>query len=106
MLSCAVASRRFAVDQMVVSVGPYRFHSVVPGVVSFFSSQDGRASPPHSNFMPGAAIQPALVSIFQVAGVACMTVAPLLRINAINALASAAVSREAIVRQAPLSKGE
>src|SRR6476661_2227860 len=72
-----LASTGAADDQIVVSVGPYTFHSLPTRLPIRPASSTGSASPPHRAFKPGAPFHPASSSIRQVAGVACAIVAPL-----------------------------
>src|SRR5256885_15735010 len=54
-------------DQMVVSVGPYIFHTS-PRSTSSLASSRGRASPPHKILRRGGVVQPASRRSRQVAG--------------------------------------
>src|SRR6267143_1551890 len=82
-----------SVDQIVVSVGPYMFHnSPQRGSSSLANSRDN-ASPPHSTLSLRSPFQPASMSIRQVAGVACMMVAPQAAIRSFKSNPSEAVSR-------------
>src|SRR5689334_14239002 len=65
------------VDQIVVSVGPYMFQSEEQRVINSRANSDGSASPPQRTFISLRPAQPCSISILQVAGVACITVAPL-----------------------------
>jgi hypothetical protein len=58
-----------AVDQTVVSVGPYRSHALVSTKdLSQAARSAGRRSPPHSMVKPAGGRQPTVRSICQVAG--------------------------------------
>src|SRR5262245_22214553 len=63
-------------DQMVVSVGPYTFHTSPTRSTMLPDSSLGSASPPHNPLRSGPPSHPASSSIRHVAGVACITVAP------------------------------
>ena len=66
---------RAQVDQTVVSVGPYMFHSSPARAEQRLGQRPrGSASPPHSALNAAPPRQPASSSMRQVAGVACMTV--------------------------------
>ena len=91
-----LAARAPPVDQMVVSVGPYMFHSSPPSASRRSASSRGSASPPHSILRPGVPVQPLSSSSRQVAGVACNTVTLAQRRSARRAcLPSSAVARSA-----------
>jgi len=75
---------RFAVDQIVVSVGPYMFHNSKSRSTNASASASGNASPPHNALKPGRPRQPESTSIRQVVGVACITDAPHASINRAN----------------------
>ena len=62
-----------SVDQIVVSVGPYMFHSSPPPARAV-GERAGSASPPQSAVRPGRPGQPASSNRRQVAGVACIRV--------------------------------
>ena len=96
---------RSTVDQIVVSVGPYRFHSSPPPASSGAASSGGSASPPHSIRSPGPPVQPASSSSRHVAGVACSTVAPAWVSRACSSFPSAASVRLAISTRAPTVSG-
>src|ERR1051326_75654 len=53
---------RWMVDQMVVSVGPYMFHSSAQRGSSASARSGGSASPPHSTFNCGDPLHPAAIS--------------------------------------------
>ncbi len=57
---------------MVVSVGPYRFHSSSQRSSSRSASSRDSASPPHSTLRRLSPFQPASINMRHVAGVACM----------------------------------
>src|SRR5665213_4206461 len=61
----------FIVDQIVVSVGPYTFHTF-PILVSWSFIPSFTASPPISMLMCSLFVQPASVNNCQVEGVPCM----------------------------------
>ena len=65
---------------MVVSVGPYMFHSERSGSPSFVASSALSASPPTQAFSPGMPSQPDSSSRRQPDGVACIIVTPLLQL--------------------------
>ena len=67
---------RWTVDQTVVSVGPYMFHSPAQRGRRFSARSRRRASPPQSTFTFGDPPQPAWTSARHVTGVACITVQP------------------------------
>src|SRR5256885_2047266 len=94
---------RLMADQMVVSVGPYRFHNSPPAARSRSANSPPSASPPHNFLNPVAPpLHPDSNSSLQVAGVACISVALLEESEAANSLPSTAVSRLAMTRRAPL----
>src|SRR5436190_908401 len=61
-------------DQIVVSVGPYMFHTEPQRARSSFAIEPERDSPPHRAFRRGLPVQPAASNICQLAGVPCITV--------------------------------
>ena len=63
------------VDQIVVSVGPYMFHSSEPQSTSCFARPISSASPPQRIFRPSKPDHPVCSNMRHVAGVACMMVA-------------------------------
>src|SRR3569832_375881 len=71
------ASPRATVDHTVVSVGPYIFHSARTRGSNASTSSRERASPPQSAMREGLPSHPSESNMRQVAGVACMSVAPL-----------------------------
>ena len=93
-----------AVDQIVVSVGPYRFQSSAPRSISCAASSCGRPSPPHRIFSPGP-VQPASTSSRHVAGVACITVAPSVSSSVCSWRPSVTSSRVATTTRAPTMSG-
>ena len=93
------------VDQIVVSVGPYMFHSSSPSPTRLSASATGSASPPHSAFIPAGGVQPESTSIRHVVGVACMIVAPLLCSSSASARGSVVVAAGAITTRAPVISG-
>jgi hypothetical protein len=74
LIRSSPARMRCRVDQTVVSVGPYMFHSSPPPVSRRSASVRFIASPPHNIRRPAWLVQPASSSKRQVAGVACMIV--------------------------------
>ncbi len=60
-------------DQMVVSVGPYMFHTS-PRSTNSPANSAASASPPHKIFSPFFPFHPASTSMRHVAGVACIIV--------------------------------
>src|SRR5438552_18919257 len=61
-------------DQIVVSVGPYMFHTEPQPAKSSSAIEPERDSPPHRTFRRGLPVQPAASNICQLAGVPCITV--------------------------------
>src|ERR1700678_2281199 len=96
---------RYIVDQMVVSVGPYMFHSCPQRGISFFARSPEKASPPHNALRLMLPSQPDSISSDHVAGVACNSAAWLPSSNALSFLPSPASSREANITCAPLTSG-
>src|ERR1700730_3333959 len=92
-------------DQIVVSVGPYIFQRELQRVASLLAKSRERASPPQRILKVPLPFHPASSSSRQVAGVACIIVAPLSAITFINLLPSAAASRPAITSLAPAING-
>ncbi len=103
---CSVPlSRRWNVDQMVVSVGPYTFQ-VRPGSRTSCSARaGGRASPPTRTRSEPSLCQPASTRRCQVAGVACMTVAPVSASSPASRRPSTACSLVTTCTRAPLMSG-
>ncbi len=101
----SVASTSLADDQIVVSVGPYTFHSRPTRVLSLPANSPGSASPPHSAFSPGRPDQPDSSSNRHVDGVACITVAPLPSSAADSDCALRLASRSSTTTTAPLISG-
>mmetsp|Transcript_25652 Transcript_25652/g.66030 ORF Transcript_25652/g.66030 Transcript_25652/m.66030 type:complete len:325 (-) Transcript_25652:1073-2047(-) len=99
--------RQAAVDHTVVSVGPYTFHSSFRRCGSRPRMRSiGSASPPQRpRRLWGFPGHPAAMRLRHVAGVACMSVAPLASSRSASMLASAAWSREAITSVAPALSG-
>src|SRR6516164_1687906 len=95
-----------AVDQIVVSAGPYRFHGWAELCDNNDAKSAGSASPPHKAFKPLSGRPPDPNSRRQVAGVACNTVAPLADSAACNAAASIATARLATTTRPPTSSGK
>ena len=94
-----------AADQIVVSVGPYRFQSDAHRFNNWFASSRSRASPPHRILSRSLPSQPASSSSLHVAGVACITVAPEFANCSDNLAPSAATSRLTSARCAPTLSG-
>src|SRR5271157_791150 len=67
---------RQVVDQMVVSVGPYKFQRDEQRGSSSAVNGGSNTSPPQRIFMSLRPFQPLSISIRQAIGVACITVAP------------------------------
>ena len=108
MLAIAAPSRpqtRVIVDQIVVSVGPYRFHNSRMFAARASASAVGSASPPQSTRSSAQPCQPWVSSRRQAAGVACMTVTLCRRISRLSACASAATEALASSNCAPLTSG-
>ena len=84
----------------MVSVGPYMFQTDPARSSSSPASRPGNASPPQITLRSGLPCQPAVDSICQVAGVACITVVPDARISAISRSASATSSSSASTSRA------
>src|SRR6185369_10277900 len=89
---------------MVVSVGPYTFHTdwLLPS--NFRASSRESASPPQMT-LSCLLGHPAWSSIRQLTGVACITVAPLFSIAARKLSPSEAISRVTISTLAPVISG-
>ena len=107
-MPCSGAATFQHVDQTVVSVGPYRFHSAPRGPVrasSCSARSGGRPSPPISTLKPSWPCQPASISKRQVDGVACITVAWFDSSSARSERPSVASSRRASTTVAPTNKG-
>src|SRR2546427_11609936 len=68
------AVTRLTDDQIVVSVGPYRFHTSPASGTSSLARSRGSASPPQRILRFVSPVHPAVLNIFHVAGVACITV--------------------------------
>src|SRR5581483_5140505 len=96
---------RCTVDQMVVSVGPYRFHNSEPVDNSRAANSLGRASPPHHIRKLLLPFHPASSNILHVTGVACITVAFEASINCASARPSAATARPTSKTHAPVING-
>src|SRR5437899_1692281 len=101
----APGSTRHADDHTVVSVGPYMFQTAATRRSSSSARSRDSASPPHSTFRPGFPPQPDSSNRRQVAGVACITVAPDDDNRLISRSPSSASSRLASTTLAPLIKG-
>ncbi len=99
---------RYSVDQTVVSVGPYMFHTSSERSRSSRPSADGSASPPESTlrFSPRVPrVQPAARSNRHVEGVACIMVTPWARMAERSDAPSTATRREATTTLAPTTSG-
>ena len=96
---------RWMVDQIVVSVGPYMFHSSAQRGSSARARSGGRASPPHKTLRFGEPLHPAATSARHSAGVACITVHAESRIRSIRRRGSRVSSRLAITTRPPLISG-
>ena len=105
LMGPALAVMRAALDQMVVSVGPYIFHSAAPQGSKRPAKSRVSSSPPHSIFKPGEPCQLAASSIFQVVGVACITVTLASSINCASTRPSVFASLGAITISAPQING-
>src|SRR5882724_85277 len=92
-------------DQIVVSVGPYRFHTSALLAVSSFANSTLSASPPHSTFSSGTPSHPPLISICHPAGVHCITVPPLSFSNRVNRSPSRLSSLVLSTNRAPVTSG-
>ena len=92
-------------DQMVVSVGPYMFHSAPTRGTSHWASSGDKASPPTSALSPALPCQPLARNSRQVEGVACSMVMPPASMSCCNALPSSAVARSASQTRAPNDSG-
>ena len=93
-------------DQMVVSVGPYRFQTSGARVARASASSAASVSPPvharNGGLLPS---HPASTSRRQVAGVACMTVAPLAAANVNNCAPSRRNSCGVMMVRPPTTSG-
>jgi hypothetical protein len=89
---------------MVVSVGPYMFHTAPALSTSWRARSRGMASPPQST-RSFERFQPAWNSSRQVVGVACMTVAFEASRRSRSARPSLTSSRVATTRRAPTISG-
>src|SRR6267143_2625403 len=92
-------------DQIVVSVGPYMFQSSPHLANKSFARSRDRASPPQSTLKRSLPVHPASISRRQVAGVACITVAPEVAIKLFKSRPSIVASRGAITKLAPQING-
>src|SRR5262245_26219432 len=92
-------------DQIVVSVGPYMFHSD-PTVGARVSARwRVRGSPPTSAVSLGRLVHPPSTNIFHIVCVAWSMVAPDVRTSGINSRGSRDASSLAITMVAPLERG-
>ncbi|MFT3764373.1 MAG: hypothetical protein QM820_02450 [Minicystis sp.] len=105
MSTGASLASRCTQDQIVVSVGPYMFHTDPERSTRRSASSRGTASPPMSTFSSPSPAQPASSSSRNVVGVACSTVMRPASIRAASARPSTAVSRLAISTCAPVVSG-
>ena len=96
---------RQAADQTVVSVGPYMFQREPPLSSNCRARSFGQGSPPHNILRRGLPLQPADNNIFQVLGVACITVAWHRVSSSAKACPSRAFSLLAITVCAPTIRG-
>ena len=96
---------RSMVDQTVVSVGPYMFHSSAQRGSSARARSGGRASPPHKTLRFAEPLHPAATSARHSAGVACITVHADSRIRSIRRAGSSVSSRPAITTRPPVASG-
>src|SRR5258708_36025209 len=92
-------------DQMVVSVGPYIFHSGTLQARMRLARSRGSASPPQSTLSLGRPVQPVLSNRRKVIGVACKTVAPEERRRSRSCRPSLATARLATTSLAPVLSG-
>ncbi len=99
------SSTRATEDQMVVSVGPYMFHSVTPVASRRRARSVGSASPPARAVKPGPPRQPVSSSMRQAEGVACIIVAPEVTRAVARRAPSVTVSRSARTTRAPSTSG-
>src|ERR1700684_2399693 len=63
-----------AVDQIVVSVGPYMFHTAEDRLTNLLARSRSNRSPPQRIVRLAEPVQPDSIRILHVMGVACMTV--------------------------------
>src|SRR5256884_4519624 len=92
-------------DQIVVSVGRYRFQSGLHLASKSFARSRDWAWPPQSTLKRSRPIQPASINMRQVAGVACITVAPEAAMKSFKSRPSIVASRGAITTLAPQING-
>ncbi|CAM5640996.1 hypothetical protein STENM327S_00339 [Streptomyces tendae] len=92
-------------DQIVVSVGPYRLVTDNARWTSASARSAGRASPPTSTRTPASAEASSASTARHRLGVACITDAPADRTKPHNATGSRTTSRSASVIDAPDNKG-
>ncbi|OIQ69933.1 hypothetical protein GALL_484600 [mine drainage metagenome] len=104
MVIVASAMRRIA-DQIVVSVGPYMFHSAPPPDRSRVARSAGKGSPPASMVRLGDRVRPASSSMSHSVGVACIMVMSPRSSRSINAKPSRTSSEDAISTRAPVTSG-
>src|SRR3989442_12447928 len=105
VISPPVESILLSDDQIVVSVGPYMFQSSRHLASKSFARLRDRASPPQSTLKRSLPIHPASINMRQVAGVACITVAPEVAIKSFKIRPSIVASRGAITTHAPQING-
>src|SRR2546427_12031043 len=105
MSTARPAVRRVAADQIVVSVGPYMFHNEALRWSRGSARSWFQASPPQRILSFGCPFQPAASNKRQVAGVACITVAPERASKRSSLLPSEGDSRLATTTRAPLLNG-
>src|SRR5688572_19622723 len=92
MLTLSAESTEAVVDHIVVSVGPYMFHSESLREINCAARSRGSASPPLSTF-ESLLSHPASPNILQVDGVACIAVAALWAIASRRCAPSVATAR-------------
>ncbi|SFY52140.1 hypothetical protein STEPF1_05410 [Streptomyces sp. F-1] len=96
---------RALVDQMVVSVGPYMFHTAAPAPASADARAPSSASPPTRIRRPSAAAGSASRSARHSPGVAWRTETPCARISRPSRAGSRTASRSATTTVAPDTSG-
>src|SRR5262249_46180135 len=96
---------RASVDQIVVSVGPYRFHTLLLRRTSASLNSPLNASPPHRTLIFSSPSQPLSISIRHVAAVACITLTPLAPNRRPTSCPSPPCARLATTPRPPTSNG-
>src|SRR5204862_2589249 len=94
-----------SVDQIVVSVGPYRFQASAALSSNLSAKERDKFSPPQRIFNLWLPRQPVSSNIRHVTGVACITVAWELSIKSARRLPSKTVSASATTTVAPTVRG-